>query len=130
MAMALAAGLQDSLSCSICVLPFSNHGDRLPSVMPCFHTFCAGCIRKLAAPVACPTCRKPCHKPVSDLLPNFALVDVIDAARASAKGGAVCMLCEGETHAAVLRCTDPTCANEVSGPRGKMATMHRVALMS
>ena len=71
--------------------------------MPCFHTFCAGCIRKLAAPLACPTCRKPCHKPVSDLLPNFALVDVIDAARASAKGGAVCMLCEGETHAAVLR---------------------------
>ena len=101
--------------------------------MPCSHTFCAGCIRKLAAPVACPTCRRPCLKPVSDLLPNFALVDVIDAARTTAKGGAMCVLCEGDTHAAVHRCTDPACAGEASAlalalamhmrMRGKMANV-------
>ncbi|XP_078582448.1 E3 ubiquitin-protein ligase TRIM56-like [Branchiostoma floridae x Branchiostoma japonicum] len=46
----------DFLECTICLEPFKD-----PKVLPCLHTFCEGCLKKLVAQdkvkFSCPTCR-------------------------------------------------------------------------
>ncbi|KAK7491080.1 hypothetical protein BaRGS_00017644 [Batillaria attramentaria] len=51
------------LECSVCLDLFNT-----PKMLPCFHTFCKGCLEELAAnstarSFACPECRKDTEVP-------------------------------------------------------------------
>ncbi|XP_078690066.1 E3 ubiquitin-protein ligase TRIM63-like [Branchiostoma floridae x Branchiostoma belcheri] len=48
-----SATLEESLSCGICLQPFTR-----PKILPCGHTFCEECLREAAkGGLRCPTCR-------------------------------------------------------------------------
>ncbi|NXM85416.1 TRI59 protein, partial [Oenanthe oenanthe] len=70
--------LEEELTCAICCDTF-----RDPRLLPCSHTFCAPCLRRLLRPPlgSCPSCRAPVAVPAPgpEALPfNLALKAVIE----------------------------------------------------
>ena len=63
----------DGLSCALCFERY-NDKERLPIGLDCGHTFCNGCLIR-GNIVACPTCRTTMTKPVSQLRPNYGVLD-------------------------------------------------------
>ena len=48
-------------NCSVCFELYEGKGDRLPRILPCFHTFCEKCINELldGNVFHCPDCKVP-----------------------------------------------------------------------
>ena len=65
----------DGLSCALCFERY-NDKEQLPIGMDCGHTFCKGCLIR-GNIVACPTCRTTMTKPVSQLRPNYGVLDAL-----------------------------------------------------
>jgi len=75
------------MSCSICMEPY-DHSKRLPTMVPCGHTFCRLCLHRIfdsdehktKSYIPCPTCRKHVQRPndMQDLIANFELLAMID----------------------------------------------------
>ena len=68
----------DGLSCALCFERY-NDKERLPICLDCGHTFCKGCLIR-GNIVACPTCRATMTKPVSQLRPNYGVLDALQHA--------------------------------------------------
>ncbi|XP_025323813.1 tripartite motif-containing protein 65 isoform X2 [Canis lupus familiaris] len=73
-----AHGLEDKLTCSICLGLFQE-----PVTLPCGHNFCRACIRDWGGRCdkACPECREP-FPDVAELRRNVALSAVLEVMRA------------------------------------------------
>ncbi len=76
--------LEDQLTCPICLDHFDN-----PKILPCFHSFCMGCLECIKThngpeglrEIRCPTCRLPCSVPDKGLtmLPaSFVINNLIE----------------------------------------------------
>ena len=58
--MADAPGsLELLLSCQVCLEEYGEDGDHVPRLLPCTHTVCESCIKKLISDkkLNCPECR-------------------------------------------------------------------------
>ena len=67
----------DGLSCALCFERYNNN-EQLPICLDCGgHTFCKGCLIRGNIVVACPTCRATMTKPVSQLRPNYGVLDAL-----------------------------------------------------
>ena len=88
----------DLLSCSVCMYNF-DESDHQPKLLPCHHTFCKGCLMRMARGqqfIDCPTCRQriklsaPLPDGIASLQTNFYITqmkDLInDGSRPKAKG--------------------------------------------
>ena len=55
--------LEILLSCQVCFEEFEEDGDHVPRLLPCSHTLCQTCLRRLirGTRIECPECRKK-HK--------------------------------------------------------------------
>ena len=72
----MATAMDHVKECRICALPFVN-----PKLLPCHHTFCQACIKKLTkrGRVCCPNCRKMCQ--TRDIVVDFRLEEILEALR-------------------------------------------------
>ena len=70
----------DGLSCALCFERY-NDRERVPISLDCGHTFCKACLIR-GKIVACPTCRATVTKPVSQLRPNYGVLDALVASGA------------------------------------------------
>ena len=68
----------DGLSCALCFDRYTDK-EQLPIGLECGHTFCKSCLI-LGNIVACPTCRATMTKPVSQLRPNYGVLDALQHA--------------------------------------------------
>ncbi|XP_034251511.1 E3 ubiquitin-protein ligase RNF182-like [Thrips palmi] len=70
-----------SLRCNICDERFDN-GERRPKSLPCGHTECLKCLKRLeetSDPLLCPECRQELVGPVDALPDNyFALSFIVE----------------------------------------------------
>ncbi len=66
----LPVGFHDDgyTECAVCFEMYETEGDRVPKLLPCYHTLCLGCLKELVqgfTTVLCPECRKvskvPCE---------------------------------------------------------------------
>ncbi|CAH1776810.1 unnamed protein product [Owenia fusiformis] len=85
-----SCGRQDSkmeelLNCPICLDPY-NDGDKTPKLLPCHHTFCMACLRRLAGRnqyLDCPNCRQKINlsspNTIESLQTNFYITNVKEA---------------------------------------------------
>ena len=65
--------------CTVCFDAYlSTAGDMAPLVLPCGHTHCRRCTRRLQPPL-CPECRTRFEVPVGLLPTNYALLGVVPA---------------------------------------------------
>ena len=69
--------MEAALSCTICFDTFDTTLHR-PLNLECGHVFCKECLVSGRLRV-CPSCRHPTSKPVDQLIPNWGLLQVIDA---------------------------------------------------
>ena len=79
----LLHNLQEEISCSVCMSPFTD-----PKILPCFHTFCLHCLNELQrtsgkhGEITCPECRRKFQVPGSgypkDLPANFRMNSLLD----------------------------------------------------
>ena len=72
--------IEEAISCSICTLHFTERGLRVPRILPCGHTFCSACEKKLTDH-KCPMCRRPFGS-VDDLPRNFNALQLLARAEA------------------------------------------------
>ncbi|XP_062993558.1 E3 ubiquitin-protein ligase TRIM56 [Elgaria multicarinata webbii] len=119
-----ASSLSDALSsgfltCTICLERL-----RQPKILPCLHTYCYGCLEKLAGgrrekkpELQCPECREwvPLPGGVNSLKTNFFINGLLDLVRPTGKSEPTCSLCplvgKGAAQPAVSRCLD--CADDL-----------------
>ena len=52
--------------CSVCLMDYTDTGDNIPGFLPCHHTLCQSCIKRLLETVSgesfdCPECRRKCE---------------------------------------------------------------------
>ena len=49
----------EDMSCSVCFEPYTEIGEHIPRILPCYHTLCENCIRQLILrkKLECPECR-------------------------------------------------------------------------
>ncbi|XP_052124748.1 uncharacterized protein LOC113209648 [Frankliniella occidentalis] len=71
-----ATGSMD-LECDVCFERFDG-ADRLPKVLPCGHTVCLQCLRRLPH---CPTCRRDFNKPPEGPVTNFLALNLLEGVR-------------------------------------------------
>eukprot|EP00736_Rhodelphis_marinus_P000959 Rmarinus@m.8467 len=71
-------------ACRVCCENF-NSDSRLPSILPCGHTFCTLCLQRLivlcsGGAVCCPTCRTsaPKMRTAEDFTLNFQYLKMLD----------------------------------------------------
>ena len=82
--------MEELLNCSICCLPLIK-----PKKLPCDHTFCADCVKKLTEPnhtVTCPTCRQGHH--VQEVRHDFQREKFVDAIAEQAQALTMSQQCE------------------------------------
>ncbi|XP_054848310.1 E3 ubiquitin-protein ligase TRIM56 [Eublepharis macularius] len=103
------------LTCTICLERL-----RQPKILPCLHTYCQDCLRKLAAgqsALQCPECRQhvPLPAGVGGLKTNFFINGLLDLVHPAVRTGATCSLCpllsQDAGQCAVSRCLD--CADNL-----------------
>lgn len=103
------------LTCSVCLERF-----RQPRILPCLHTFCGRCLKKLAGgqqELQCPECRQrvPLPAGVGGLQSNFFINGLLDLVRPAGKAEPACSLCplvgREAGRAAASRCLD--CADSL-----------------
>ena len=76
-----SAATEAALACATCPVCFEccTPGGKLrPLLLPCGHSFCAACVRKVrdtAGALTCPTCRRPAERATR----NIALEGVLEA---------------------------------------------------
>ena len=75
---------EEQTTCPVCLEVFSH-----PKLLPCFHTFCAECIRRVQSDsaVVCPLCRKTCmlnEEDLNSLPPNYFIEAMIKARQGQA----------------------------------------------
>ncbi len=102
--------MEDASSCPICTEAY-NQITHCPRILACGRTFCSKCLAGIASNgrVVCPQDRKTYAVPdVASLPKNFALLDVIDAARQSQPAAAAPLACEvcEDKHASTHRCVE------------------------
>ena len=103
----LAQQIEEELTCTVCLGTFVE-----PKVLPCLHTYCKKCIKRLvkkgSTKVVCPQCREEHVLPggeAENLLTSFTftnLVKLLDIYKANTKA----LTCENglDTNPAVARC--------------------------
>ena len=59
----MADSEDDITSCPVCFEEYTNEGDHVPRILPCYHTVCEHCIRGLLSDFSldCPECRVTHH---------------------------------------------------------------------
>ncbi|XP_020646150.3 LOW QUALITY PROTEIN: E3 ubiquitin-protein ligase TRIM56 [Pogona vitticeps] len=114
LAEALTSGF---LTCSICLERL-----RQPKILPCLHTYCHPCLKKLAAgrkkDLQCPECRQSVPLPpggVDGLKTNFFINGLLDLVCPAGKAQPTCSPCrligQSANRVAVSRCLD--CADDL-----------------
>ncbi|XP_052124729.1 uncharacterized protein LOC113206702 isoform X8 [Frankliniella occidentalis] len=68
-----------NLECDICSERFDG-AERLPKVLPCGHTACLQCLRRLPDS-CCPTCRRDFNGPPVQLITNFLALKLVEEAK-------------------------------------------------
>ncbi|KAJ6654866.1 hypothetical protein lerEdw1_006337 [Lerista edwardsae] len=122
------------LTCSVCLERF-----RQPKILPCLHTFCCKCLKKLAAgrpELQCPECRQrvPLPAGVGGLQSNFFINGLLDLVRPAGTAEPACSLCPlvgreaGRAAASrCLDCADSLCQLCATGHRcSRLTHAHRV----
>ncbi|XP_025030289.1 plasminogen activator inhibitor 1 isoform X1 [Python bivittatus] len=104
------------LTCTICLEPYCQ-----PKILPCLHTYCQDCLKKLLEgskqELRCPECRKrvPLPAGVEGLKTNFFINSLLDLVPPVEKARATCSLCpligQDAGSAAVSHCLD--CADNL-----------------
>ncbi|XP_052131304.1 uncharacterized protein LOC113202327 [Frankliniella occidentalis] len=87
------------MECDICTEHFDG-AERLPKVLPCGHTACLQCMRRLPGS-KCPTCRRDVNGPPEELPTNFAVLQFLERVRQSSTPRGWCSDCLA---AALPRC--------------------------
>ncbi|XP_033026787.1 E3 ubiquitin-protein ligase TRIM56 [Lacerta agilis] len=104
------------LTCTICLERL-----RCPKILPCLHSYCQECLRKLAGgrkELQCPECRERVALPeggVGALRTNFFINGLLDLVRPAGEAEPTCSLCpligQEVSRPAVSRCLD--CADDM-----------------
>ncbi|XP_053218107.1 E3 ubiquitin-protein ligase TRIM56-like [Podarcis raffonei] len=126
------------LTCTICLERL-----RRPKILPCLHSYCQECLRKLAGgrkELQCPECRERVALPeggVGALRTNFFINGLLDLVRPTGEAEPTCSLCpligQETSWPAVSRCldcADDMCQDCASGHRcSRLTHLHRVVAM-
>uniref|UniRef100_A0A670KJR0 RING-type E3 ubiquitin transferase n=1 Tax=Podarcis muralis TaxID=64176 RepID=A0A670KJR0_PODMU len=126
------------LTCTICLERL-----RRPKILPCLHSYCQECLRKLAGgrkELQCPECRERVALPqggVGALRTNFFINGLLDLVRPTGEAEPTCSLCpligQETGRPAVSRCldcADDMCRDCASGHRcSRLTHLHRVVAM-
>ncbi|XP_034992498.1 E3 ubiquitin-protein ligase TRIM56-like [Zootoca vivipara] len=126
------------LTCTICLERL-----RRPKILPCLHSYCQECLRKLAGgrkELQCPECREGVALPeggVGALRTNFFINGLLDLVRPAGKAQPTCSLCpligQEASRPAVSRCldcADDMCQDCASGHRcSRLTHLHLVVAM-
>ncbi|XP_053218581.1 E3 ubiquitin-protein ligase TRIM56-like [Podarcis raffonei] len=126
------------LTCTICLERL-----RRPKILPCLHSYCQECLRKLAGgrkELQCPECRERVALPeggVGALRTNFFINGLLDLVRPTGEAEPTCSLCpligQETSQPAVshcLDCADDMCQDCASGHRcSRLTHLHRVVAM-
>uniref|UniRef100_A0A670KHV8 RING-type E3 ubiquitin transferase n=1 Tax=Podarcis muralis TaxID=64176 RepID=A0A670KHV8_PODMU len=126
------------LTCTICLERL-----RRPKILPCLHSYCQECLRKLAGgrkELQCPECRERVALPqggVGALRTNFFINGLLDLVRPTGEAEPTCSLCPligQETGwpavSRCLDCADDMCRDCASGHRcSRLTHLHRVVAM-
>ena len=72
---------EEDMSCSVCFEPYTEIGEHIPRILPCYHTLCEKCIRQLILhkKLQCPECRanhEAKHGPTSFKQNKYILTNV------------------------------------------------------
>ncbi|XP_022084491.1 uncharacterized protein LOC110975922 [Acanthaster planci] len=75
--------------CTVCYHQFSCHGDAVPRILTCGHSFCTGCLSRLLGQLAhghirCPTCKGDTLVPglsndINKLSKNFGVLEILES---------------------------------------------------
>ena len=73
----MAAKLEDKKNCPNCFENYATAGDRAPILLPCDHTLCRMCTKKLSGcyTIGCPVCRKEHICPDNGFQENSLLIE-------------------------------------------------------
>ncbi|CAI7935180.1 E3 ubiquitin-protein ligase TRIM56 [Podarcis lilfordi] len=126
------------LTCTICLERL-----RHPKILPCLHSYCQECLRKLAGgrkELQCPECRERVALPqggVGALRTNFFINGLLDLVHPTGEAEPTCSLCpligQEAGRPAVSRCldcADDMCRDCASGHRcSRLTHLHRVVAM-
>ncbi|XP_034993125.1 E3 ubiquitin-protein ligase TRIM56-like [Zootoca vivipara] len=126
------------LTCTICLERL-----RRPKILPCLHSYCQECLRKLAGgrkELQCPECREGVALPeggVGALRTNFFINGLLDLVRPAREAEPTCSLCpltgQEASQLAVSRCLDcaeDMCQDCASGHRcSRLTHLHLVVAM-
>ncbi|XP_077772838.1 E3 ubiquitin-protein ligase TRIM56-like [Podarcis muralis] len=126
------------LTCTICLERL-----RRPKILPCLHSYCQECLRKLAGgrkELQCPECRERVALPeggVGALRTNFFINGLLDLVHPTGEAEPTCSLCpligQEAGRLAVSRCldcADDMCRDCASGHRcSRLTHLHRVVAM-
>ncbi|CAI5791660.1 E3 ubiquitin-protein ligase TRIM56 [Podarcis lilfordi] len=126
------------LTCTICLERL-----RRPKILPCLHSYCQECLRKLAGgrkELQCPECRERVALPqggVGALRTNFFINGLLDLVHPTGEAELTCSLCpligQEAGRPAVSRCldcADDMCRDCASGHRcSRLTHLHRVVAM-
>ncbi|CAI7935179.1 E3 ubiquitin-protein ligase TRIM56 [Podarcis lilfordi] len=126
------------LTCTICLERL-----RRPKILPCLHSYCQECLRKLAGgrkELQCPECREQVALPqggVGALRTNFFINGLLDLVHPTGEAEPTCSLCpligQEPGRPAVSRCldcADDMCRDCASGHRcSRLTHLHRVVAM-
>lgn len=73
-----------NLNCQICTNQYDDQV-HIPIIVPCGHTFCKDCIKKMITANSikkCPICKKACLTlNINELVPNYELISLITVAK-------------------------------------------------
>ncbi|XP_026579922.1 E3 ubiquitin-protein ligase TRIM56 [Pseudonaja textilis] len=116
------SSLRDALSSHFLTCPLCLERYRQPKILPCLHSYCQACLKKLLGAskreLRCPECRElvPLPAGVEGLKTNFFLNGLLDLVPpAGEKARATCSLCpligQGASSVAVSHCID--CADHL-----------------
>ncbi|XP_038056190.1 uncharacterized protein LOC119728174 [Patiria miniata] len=82
--------------CTVCYHQFSCHGNAVPRILMCGHSFCTGCLSRLLGQLAhghirCPTCKGDTLVPglsndINKLSKNFGVLEILESMEDGSRG--------------------------------------------
>eukprot|EP00736_Rhodelphis_marinus_P014495 Rmarinus@m.20554 len=92
----MEAALREGLQCSMCENTYDNR-DRVPTSLPCLHTFCSACLQKLLdseTEIPCTICcRKATVDSIESLEKNYYIADLVRLLQHASNNGRKRLYC-------------------------------------